>query len=421
VRHRRVRDDAEDGGVALRAWYVRSTAISAVGNAMVHLVTTYVIYRLTSNLSITALVTTFAFIPSVLLAGVATRLVGRLGGARLFVLGGIGLTAASIIPLVASATGHLSARSLLLWQLIVGIIIGMVSPAGAIVTKMLAAPGRIPELNGRLTRVRAGGYLCGVAAGGLLYLAAGPIPIFAINSVSYIGPIAVVIVAMRHRAVPEATGRLRDLNRVHRREPAVRAVFAGVLIAAVAGCFTVGLPAVADSIGDSPIIYTVLKFVYPVGGLLVATTMARVHGQIAWGTVQQRCTVAAAVALVLLAVGPGRFGSPTPALLLAAALVAAVGFTVYLANSILSSLIQIAAPADSAGAVLTAYRMVPMLAIPFGQQLFGLIADATSVQAAMGAFAALLVVALLVGRTLHLRAALDAIDPIRAGTEPSAA
>ena len=52
-------------------------AISAVGNAMVHLVTTYVSYRLTSDLSITALVTTFAFIPSVFLAGVAARLPER--------------------------------------------------------------------------------------------------------------------------------------------------------------------------------------------------------------------------------------------------------------------------------------------------------------------------------------------------------
>lgn len=409
---RRITDDADDGGVGLRAWYVRATSISAVGNAAVHVVTTFVIYRVTESLAVTALITVCAFIPSVFLAFLATRLVVRFGGARLFVAGGVGLTAASVIPLAASATGHLSPQALLAWQLVVGVVVGLIAPAGAVVTKMLGAPGRLPELNGRITRVRAGGYLCGVAAGGVAYHLFGPTPVFAFNTLTYIGPMVVVIVGMRHRAVPVAAGRLGDLREVQRRDPAVRAVFGGVLLVAVAGCFTVGLPAVADSIGPSPLIYSALKFAYPVGGLLVATTIARLHGRIAWGIVEQRCMLVAAGALVLLAAASGRVGSVAPALVIASMLVAVIGFTVYLGNAILSSLVQIAAPSETAGAVLTAYRMVPMIAIALAQELFGLLADATSVQTAMRVLAAVLVVLLLAGRWIRLRASLDAIDPI---------
>ena len=86
----------------------------------------------------------------------------------------------------------------------------------------------------------------------------------------------------------------------------------------------------------------------------------------------------------------------------------------------MASLIQIAAPGETAGAVLTAYRMVPMLAIPFGQHVFGLLADRSSVPVALGVFSAVLVIGLAFGRVSGLRSALDAIEPIEP-IEPIAA
>lgn len=403
-------DEAHDDRAGVRTWFVRATGISSLGNAMVHLVTTYVVYDLTSNVSVSALITVFAFVPSLLLGGVATRLVRSLGGAKLYVLGGIGLTVAGIVPLVASATGHLSAQALLGWQLLVGIVIGLISPSGALVTRMLAAPGGIPELNGRLSRVRSGAYLLGVVAGGALYVLVGATAVFAVNVVSYAAPVAVVATAMRQVPVPEAGGRLRDLLVLRRSAPGLRAVFQGAFVCAIAGCFTVGLPAMARSVGASAMILTVLKAVYPAGGLFVATAVRKLHGRVGWGTVQRTCLLTAAVVLALLALTTSGVGSAGITLLVMSLLVATIGCAVYLDNAVLASLVQIAAPAETRGAVLTGYHLMPMLAIPLGQQLFGLLADLASIEVALACFAGLVLLAVALGPLLGLRAAFDAID-----------
>jgi len=95
-------------------------------------------------------------------------------------------------------------------------------------------------------------------------------------------------------------------------------------------------------------------------------------------------------------------------------LVAVIGFALYLDNAVLASLVQIGAPAEARGAVLTGYHMMPMAAIPVGQQLFGLVADAMSVEVALFCFSGLVLVALAAGPLLGLRAAIDAIDPVDA-------
>ena len=60
----------------------------------------------------------------------------------------------------------------------------------------------------------------------------------------------VVMSAMRHVEVPEAAGRLRDLGRLRLREPGLRAALQGAFVSAIAGCFTVGLPAIAQTVGS---------------------------------------------------------------------------------------------------------------------------------------------------------------------------
>lgn len=410
--------ESDHTGALTRTWFVRMTAVSSLGNAMVHLVTTYAVYDLTQSVMASAMITVFAFIPSLLLGGVATWLVERFGGARLFVTGGISLAVVGMIPLVGSATGHLGVQNLLVWQLLVGITVGLISPAGGIVVKMLAAPGRIPELNGRLSRVKAMTFIIGFLVGGAVYTFVGPTLVFVFNVASYAGPVVVVLTAMRTMPVPAAAGRLRDLRVLRTDEPKLRALFVGAFASAIAGCFTVGLPAMAASIGSSPKFLVAFKVAYATGGLFVAVAVRRLHKRVRWGTVQRTCLLVSAAVLLLLALSiPGVRGTDMT-LLVMCSLIVVIGFAVYLDNAVLFSLVQIAAPVEIRGAVFTGYRLMPMLAIPIGQQFFGFLADTFSLQVALSCFAIPLVLVVVLGPRLGQGSPFDTIDPLPARAEP---
>ncbi len=401
--------DAVDKFVHLRPWYVGATIFSSFGNAMVHLATAFVIYNQTKSVTISALISVFGFLPSLVLGGPATYLVGRLGGPKLFVAGGIGLAAVGVLPLVASFAGHLTAFNLLVWQLLVGIIIGLVAPAGGLVTRMMAKPGRVASLNASLTRAKAIAVIAGLLLGGALYDAVGTNLIFIFNIVSYAGPIACVMAAFRHAPPPQHQGRLRDLRQLAHTSPGMKGVFIAAAFCSVGGCFVVALPALATAIDSSASTLAYLKMAYAVGGLAVVTAVHWISKHRGWAWAQNTCLVIMAAGLIVLAlVSRGNLRASTT-LVATLVLLVLVGFAVYLDTSVLSSLAQIGAPPDQQGAVLTGVHMVPMVVIPISQLIFGAIADSFSVSVALVCCAAGVGAGFVLLRLLDVGSAMDVI------------
>ena len=157
------------------------TALSALGNSMSWLATTYLVYGQTSSVVATALVTLCSAAPSLLLAGRATFLLGRFGAGRVFVAAGALLAILGLIPTILSFTDHLTAASLLGWHLAIGVVVGLAGGAGGMVTRLLAAPGRVTEYNAQIARAKSAANIVGLAAGGVILTLVGPSWLFFLN------------------------------------------------------------------------------------------------------------------------------------------------------------------------------------------------------------------------------------------------
>jgi hypothetical protein len=381
---------------------VVGTALSAFGNSMSWLATTYLVYGQTSSVVATALVTLCSAAPSLLLAGRATFLLGRFGAGRVFVAAGALLAILGLIPTILSFTGRLSAASLLGWHLAIGVVVGLAGGAGGMVTRLLAAPGRVTEYNARIARAKSAANIFGLVAGGVILALVGPSWLFFLNMLTYLAPVVPVLSIVAIVTPPAARVSVRQAWAVRRQFAGLRALFLAIITVSVVGSFSIAFAALAQLISPEAWAYSGLQISYVLGGVVVASVLPRVRHRTGWGNLVRAATVIAGVGLLLLAQVTRHIGVPALLFAVACILLLVIGTARSTRATILSAAVQEHVPAHMQAAYLTLFRLPPLAIIPISQVLLGLLVDVTSLAVAFSACGALSLLAVAIGGRLKV-------------------
>ena len=404
----------EDPFAGPRRWWLAAMFLSVFGGGMVALANAYIVYDQTHSVSITGLIAVCSSLPPLVLPAAATALAQRFGGPRIYIARYLASTIVGFAPVVLSAAGHLTAAALLIWCAATSVIAGLTSPAGSLVQRMLAPPALLPEFNAAAARNHALATVLGILAGGAVFAAVGASWIYAINAITYLPLIFPVIALLGHNVPAEATRqRFRIVLSLLYGPNArldLRAIASFTTLSLAIGGFTVALPAIARSVGNSANVLSLLQAAAAVGGVATATAIRLLHQRVGWGRVQRGCFCIAGVGVGLLACSTQPGADPGLSLVIAIAAILPVGFALTLDQTILTALAQMWTPPQSRAVFFTFYALIPMVAIPVGQEVIGLLADLLSVSAALAVVAGLTLVLVAIGPHLPMRAAFDAMS-----------
>jgi len=261
----------------------------------------------------------------------------------------------------------------------------------------------------------------GPAIGGAIVAAAGAAAAFAINAVSYLGLLAVL--ARWRPPVPvqrlprESIGTAIGAGlRYVAMSPAIRTVLVrsaafGVTASAVMAL----MPLMAKVlIGGGPLTYGLLLGAFgigAVGGGMIATTLRRnlsTEGIVSWSSVT--------FALAMAVTGASTYLLAT----MAALFVCGAGWMLSLSTFNVS--VQMAAPRWVVARALSLYQMAAFGALAAGSWLWGEVAEANSVRAALWIAAALLLTTTLLRLRLRLEQTEERdLDPLRQWDAPATA
>ena len=409
----------------VRLAYLVGTCIYNFGFGLFSLASFLIVYDTTRSVTATGLIMVCLSLPQVLLPGVATRLSQSWGGPKLYVVGSTLGGILTLVPAGLSMAGVLNVPTLLAFYVGLGLIYGAMKPSGSMIRMRMAAPGRLAELNGNVTvawaLATAAGYLLGSSA----YTYLGTTWVFFIGALACL-PISLSIVPMMRnhaRRAPEAlrastagefrvdadtpaatdatatdatdaedtatedAERFRDVFGVWRANGGIRAIMlVNVLICAVGG-FTVVLPALARTLGSDAFILSLLEASSVLGGLFVTVIIKGIKGRLGWFIAIRLHNMLMAACFVALVVVVVLDGSAHPtgfrwvSLLVAIGAVLGIGLGLNFDSSVLSAMIQHAAPHTELAAVLEGYALIALVVVPLGQEVIGAVADSVSLAA----------------------------------------
>ncbi|HEY0524815.1 MAG TPA: MFS transporter [Stellaceae bacterium] len=242
----------------------------------------------------------------------------------------------------------------------------------------------------------------GPALGGVIVAAAGAEIAFLLNALSYIG--LIVVLARWKRAVDAAPQRKRGRQRLGQaliegaryaaETPPVRALLVRALAFGVgAGAIWALLPLVAkQDLGGGPFMYGVLLGALGIGAVAGAFAIGRLRTLLSAEAVVSTGTLSFALATLAL----GAAGGLVP-VALAALLVAGAAWLGTLSS--FNVAVQTTAPGWVMGRALAVYQMTAFGGLAFGSWLWGGIATAMSVHAALLIAGALMVLSLALRRS----------------------
>ena len=394
-----VASDSPGGGdpyATIRSRYLRAAMVIHFGEYMAMMITSYLVFRQTGSVAATGFILLCYNVPAIFLATSAARLTRRYGAPRVDAwVNGAEVVIALFAALLA-ASDHLTTLALLGWVFVYGICEGLNAPNSYLIRQLVAAPGRLHELNSAYTRNVAVAAVAGLLSGGVLYALAGPAWVFLVCALASI-PEVVVFVQLQpgHTSTMEEPS-ARSLSRsfrLLRTEPGLWAACRFAVLCFFVAGYAVTLPAIASSIGSNAEILALLESGSLLGGVLVAMVVRRIHGRVRWGTVQRWCYFAAGLGLAAMAAAEYWGGSRSKiAGAIALAATVPVGFTVLLSASIVTSVIQLATPNDQRTSMFTLLALIPLVVGPVSQEFVGLTADAFSVPTALGVMAVVTIV-----------------------------
>ncbi len=419
----------------VRLAYLVGTCIYNFGFGLFSLASFLIVYDTTRSVTATGLIMVCLSLPQVVLPGVATRLSQLWGGPKLYVVGSALGGILTLVPAGLSMAGLLTVPTLLAYYVGLGAIYGAMKPSSSMIRVKMAAPGRLAELNGNVTvawaLATAAGYLLGSSA----YTYLGTTWVFFIGALACL-PLALAIVPMMRshdlgapeapkasatgelRVGPDATAatdapaaidatavtdapaatdataaaaedaeRFRDVIGVWRANGGIRAIAAlNVLVCAVGG-FTVVLPAMARTLGSDASILSLLEASAVLGGLFVTMIIKGIKGRLGWFIAIRMHNMLMAACFVGLVAVVALDGSTHPmgfrwvSLLVAIGAVLGIGLALNFDASVLSAMIQHAAPTKHLAAVLEGYALIALVVVPLGQEVIGAVADSVSLAA----------------------------------------
>lgn len=261
----------------------------------------------------------------------------------------------------------------------------------------------------------------GPAIGGAIVAAAGAAAAFAVNAVSYVALIGVLLrwrPPPRRDLLPPETLRIAMSAGIRyvAMSPAIRMVLVRSALFGMGASSALALmPLVArDLIAGGPLTYGLLLGAFGVGAVLGAFASPRLrHSLTTEGIVRWSCV---GFALAVAVAGWSTWLLPS----LAAFLLAGAGWV--LALSTFNVTVQMSAPRWVVGRALSLYQMAAFGGMAGGSWLWGASAAAEGLTAALLQAAVLLIACAVVGRWLPLAQAENVnLDPLRQWEEPKTA
>jgi MFS family permease len=323
------------------------------------------------------LVQTATTLPVMLLAlpsGVLADLVDR---RRLLIATQAAMAAA--VALLASLTGAglTTPTVLLLLLFLIGCGQALTAPAWQAIQPDLVAPEQIPAAAALGSMSMNGARAIGPAIAGALVSLAGPTVVFALNAVSFVG-IVIVLVTWRKPAVEHtfpAEGAFAALSaggRFIRRSPIVRRILLRTALFIVPASALWGLlPVIAkDQLGLSSSGYGLLLGALGVGAVAGALVLSRLRARFGQNALLTVAAVGFAASTVVLALVP----------YFAAVLVGLVfgGASWLLCLSTLNASMQLSLPGWVRARGLSVYQLIFMGGQALGSLVWGVLAGATS-------------------------------------------
>jgi MFS family permease len=403
---------AADPYVRVRRNYLTGLFTSSLGGGMVSLTSSFLIFQQTKRASDVALIIVLSNVPSLLLPTVANKLAHRWGGPKLYLAVWGAYYSLGLVPFVLGLTGHLSAISLLAWYLLLGIVQGIGTPAAGLVRTELAPPGGSSEFNGAAVRATAVATMIGILVGGGALSIIGPSWIYLIGALSGY-PLVLSVVPLLKTMVVERTGsppKLSAARQAQRTNPEIRAAFRFGLVIFLLSGYAVTLPAIASGIGKRAIILSSLQAAAVFGGLFVVAGVRYIHRRSTWLKVQRACVIVIGVTILYLGWVALRDHQPLWYLATAVLAIIPLGFALNLDTSILNAAVQVATPQAVRTPVLTAFALIPMIALPLSEVIIGGIADLVSTSFALLLVGGGTLLLVLIPHHAAARAAFTAID-----------
>ncbi len=357
--------------------------VSNLGSWMQTIALGVLVYQRTNAPGWTTLVTAAGFVPIGLLAPIGGALADRLDRRRWLILTTLAETLFAVLLAVLVGTHHDPPLALVLLS-----FLGGASGAIGFPAYQAMVPDLVPkkDLLGAVSLSSAQynlGRVIGPALAGLVLLTQNYAIVFGINAASF-GAVVVALVLVRlPRPVPQQgslsfAGRILEGVRAARTEPGCRsAILCIAVVALLASPFIALVPVMARAVQPSgwslELTTATLVTAQGVGAVVGALALAGLAER--FGRLRVLRTAIFVVPILLCAYAV----APTLALAVPAFVAVGAGYIVVLSG--LNTVVQLRAPVESRGRILSIYMMALGLVYPLGAVLQGWVANTHGVRA----------------------------------------
>ncbi|HET9865430.1 MAG TPA: MFS transporter [Steroidobacteraceae bacterium] len=402
-----------------RVWFASS--LSNLGGLIQSVGAAWLMISIADSPDMVALVQASLTLPVVLLSLVSGAMADAFDRRRVMLGAQLFMFLVSVALMLCAWTGWITPWLLLMFTFAIGCGAAFNAPAWqASVGDMVPRP----ELPGAVALNSMGYNMArslGPAIGGAIVAAAGAAAAFAVNTLSYIA--LIVVLARWRRPVPPQTLPRETLApavgagvRYVAMSPAIRTVLLRSAMFGVAAAAVMALlPVVAKLLlGGGPLTYGLLLGAFGLGAVGGALANARLRLAMSTESIVRWASVAFAVAAAVVG------SSASLWLTLPGLFVAGAGWLLALAT--FNVAVQMAAPRWVVARALSLYQMATYSGLAAGSWLWGEVAAASSVSAALLAGAAVMLAGAILGRWLPLQQTEELnLELLRTWKEPTTA
>jgi len=377
---------------AFRAIWVANLA-SNMGSMIQSVGAAWLMTELTTSHQLIALVQAGATIPILSLGVFAGAIADNFDRRRVMLAAQSAMLIVSAALTVTTWMGAISPLLLLFFTLAVGCGTALNGPAWQASVRLQVGPKDLPQaiaLNSIAFNLARS---VGPALGGVLISLTGPAPAFALNAVSYLALIVVLLRWHPEVTLPKRTPMLAAIGTGIRfcvqSNPVRRILTRGFAFGLAAIAFQALLPAlVRDRLHGTETVYGLCLAAFGAGSILAALAIGDLRRR--WGSDR---IVSASAVIFAAALAPMAF-IPSVPVVMASTFVAGIAWVSTLTT--LNVAMQLRSPEAILGRCLSIYQAVTFGAMALGAYLFGLLADLWSLPGALLTSGAWLVLTALI-------------------------
>ena len=364
---------------AFRAIWVANLA-SNMGSMIQSVGAAWLMTELTTSHQLIALVQAGATIPILLLGVFAGAIADNFDRRRVMLAAQSAMLIVSAALTVTTWMGAISPSLLLFFTLAVGCGTALNGPAWQASVRLQVGPKDLPQaiaLNSIAFNLARS---VGPALGGLLISVTGPAPAFALNAVSYLALIVVLLRWHPEVTLPKRTPMLAAIGTGIRfcvqSNPVRRILTRGFSFGLAAIAFQALLPAlVRDRLHGTETVYGLCLATFGAGSILAALGIGDLRRR--WGSDR---IVSASAIIFAAGLAPMAFVPSVP-VVMTSTFVAGLAWVSTLTT--LNVAMQLRSPEAILGRCLSIYQAVTFGAMALGAYLFGLLADLWSLPGAL--------------------------------------